>query len=162
MKRFLTARMVVLVLWLAPVTGLDYRAQSNPSKMPDAPAKQQLIGHWKLASAQDVSDSGEARPSDMQSGRIMYDAVNNMAVQIMRAGGADQSSAPSGYVAYWGTYTVDENKRIVTHHIEGAANPNSIGRPAPHYYRLVNEGNRLILSPKENMTGLVTTWDRIH
>jgi hypothetical protein len=32
------------------------------------------------------------------------------------------------YIGYWGTFSVDTKKRIVTHHIEGGWFPNWIGK----------------------------------
>ena len=41
-----------------------------------------------------------------------------------------------GYLAYWGTYEVDEVKRLITIHIEGCLRPGWIGVDQHRYYEV--------------------------
>ncbi|MBI5650774.1 MAG: lipocalin-like domain-containing protein [Chloroflexi bacterium] len=117
-----------------------------------------FIGTWKLISADYRRANGEV--IDMYgvnpTGRIIYDADGNMAVQIMRrdrplfATGDRLSGAPHetqtafrGYLGYFGTYTLDADKHTVTHHIEGAWHPNWVGIDLVRFYEF--SGNRLTL-----------------
>jgi hypothetical protein len=43
-------------------------------------------------------------------------------------GTTDTAQTVLGYDAYFGTYTVDEEKGIVTHHLESALFPGDIGK----------------------------------
>ena len=76
----------------------------------------------------------------------MYDATGHMMVEFEKmpppakfASGDDWNPTPEearaallGYIAYFGTYTVDEAAHAVTHHVEGSLNPELLRhRPAP-------------------------------
>jgi hypothetical protein len=61
-------------------------------------------------------------------------------------------AAYSGYVAYFGTYTVDEKKHAVTHHIEGSLAPEFTGTDQPRPFKL--EGDRLEIGDGK-------TWRRV-
>src|SRR5262245_49062163 len=41
--------------------------------------------------------------------------------------------AHTGYYAYFGTYTVDESARTVTHHIQASVRPEEVGRDYVRY-----------------------------
>jgi hypothetical protein len=94
----------------------------------------------------------------------MYDAAGNMSVHIMRRdrprfavadrlGGTPEQiqAAFRGYLAYFGTYTVDEEKRAVTHHIEGCLLPNWVGVDQVRFFELSD--NRLTLRTPPLMIG---------
>ena len=40
------------------------------------------------------------------------------------------------YFAYFGTYTVDAEKRVVTHHVEGSLAPDFTGTDQPRPFKL--------------------------
>lgn len=101
-----------------------------------------LIGTWKLVSATYRRLTGEtidylgANPRGM----VMYDEHGNMSIHLMRLershfpSGDRTSGTPvqakealDGYLGYFGTYTVNPEEGIVTHHIEGATFPNWVG-----------------------------------
>ncbi len=121
-------------------------------------SNEQFIGTWKLVSAEYRRANGEsiemygANPS----GILMYGADGTMSVQIMRRdrprfavadrlGGTPNEirAAFQGYQAYYGTYSIDENARIVTHHLTGALLPNWVGVDQKRFYELT--GNQLQL-----------------
>jgi hypothetical protein len=125
----------------------------------DAPSLQsQLVGHWALASLEVVTSDAIEYPLGRDvSGRITYDQAGHMAVQIMQANrppfaSGDQASgtlaeltaAVSGYVAYFGTYSVDEAAGVVTHHIAGSLFPNWVGTDQRR--RIGLHGSQLTLS----------------
>ena len=83
---------------------------------------------WNLTSFEEGSGESNGHLGRDAIGQIVYDAAGNMAVQIMKAhrplfASGDQgvgtseemSAALGGYVAYCGTYSVDETARVVTH-----------------------------------------------
>ena len=106
----------------------------------------------------------------------MYDGDGRMAVQFGRRGRAPFASAEMrggtaeemkaafhGYVAYFGTYAVDEAAGTVTHAVEGSLFPNWEGQAQVRHYRL--EGNRLTLTTPPlpaagGMVTLVLEWER--
>jgi hypothetical protein len=63
----------------------------------------------------------------------------------------------AGYTAYFGTYTIDEAARTVTHHRTGNLNPGGLG-DFVRRYEFVTE-DRLILRPLESTNAL--TWERL-
>ena len=56
----------------------------------------------------------------------------------------EPGNAFEGYFGYFGTYTVDEKAGTVTHHIEGASDPDYVGTDQRRF--IAWQGNRLILS----------------
>ena len=62
-----------------------------------------------------------------------------------------------GYTAYFGTYTIDERARTVTHHRQGALNLNEVDYV--RQYEFTPDG-RLVLTPRENPANRIT-WERI-
>lgn len=139
-----------------------------------ADVQRQLVGNWRLVSFENFDDKGAARPSQYTSGRIMYDAAGQMAAQLMQSGRkpltsppveAERAAAYSGYLSYFGRYTVDPSNGTVTHHVEGSTNPNWVSTPTQlvRWYAFSKDGNRLMLSVK-NAAGRVTgtlTWERL-
>jgi len=126
----------------------------------------QLVGTWKLISAEFRRVNGAVIPlyGENPAGLLMYDAAGNMSVHIMqrlrpqfeiadRLGGTPEQiqAAFQGYQAYFGTYSIDENARVVTHHITGALLPNWVGVDQKRFYEL--SGNRLILRTPALMIG---------
>jgi Lipocalin-like domain len=161
-----TARLlaVVLALVVLPVT--------TAGRQTAAEIQQRLTGNWRLVMYQNFDAQGVARPGLYDAGRIMYDANGNMAAQLMRNGRkplsspateAERAAAYSGYVAYYGRFSVDAAERRVTHHVEGSTNPNWVATDLVRYYAFSDDGQRLLLSIK-NAEGRVTgtlTWERL-
>jgi hypothetical protein len=132
-----------------------------------------LIGNWRLVAFENFDEKGVARPSAFTGGRIMYDAAGQMAAQLTHAnrpplaagaGEAARAAAYSGYVAYYGAYSVDAAASKVTHHVEGSTNPGWPKTDLVRYFVFSDGNNTLKLSVK-NASGRVTgtlTWARIH
>ena len=79
-----------------------------------------------------------------------------MAVQIM-PGRHEQATAPaSPFICYFGTWSIDENARTVTHHREGDLRADG-EIDAVREYEFV--GDRLILRPVGKEQEI--TWERI-
>ncbi len=55
-----------------------------------------------------------------------------------------------GYVAYFGTYRVDEHKSAVVHQVEGSLKPSYTGTDQPRPFRL--NGDMLVIE-LQNETG---------
>lgn len=96
-----------------------------------------LIGNWTLVSYDAVAPDGtRSLPFGQAVGRLSYDEHGNMSGQVMRPGrapvtlaeGAQQvRAAYTGYIAYFGTYEVNDARDTVTHHVQGALNPSWVG-----------------------------------
>ncbi len=107
-----------------------------------------FVGAWRYVEA--TLDGKPPPGRGTGKGMIYYDPSGVMVVQVApdrarhRAGSEptaqEAKDALTGYVAYFGTYTVDEQARTVTHHRQGSVQPGDVadlvrgyefvGRPA--------------------------------
>lgn len=126
----------------------------------------EFIGAWTLTFAEYRFADGQtlAIYGNNPAGILIYDANGHVAIQIMRRdrphfakndrlGGtpAETKAAFDGYLAYFGTYSVDEAQHTVTHHLEGALLPNWVGGDQVRFYELTD--NRLTLKTPPLMIG---------
>jgi hypothetical protein len=131
-----------------------------------------FVGVWRLVSFENIDDQGRRTPGNLSEGRIMYDAQGNMAAQLMRPGRAQHSATPTeaersasygSYVAYYGRYELDAATSRVTHHVEGALNPNWVKTALVRYWEFSPDRQRLSLSIR-NAAGRTTgtlVWEKI-
>jgi hypothetical protein len=139
------------------------------SRAQDGAGAKKFVGTWKLVSIQ--NDAGNDVRGERPIGLIYYDAFGNMAAQIMpdrprpkwNAGEPptpeQAQEAITGYAAYFGTYTVDEKARTVSHHRQGSLVPGTVGVDAVRKYEFL-PGERLLLTPVENPS-LHLTWEKV-
>lgn len=133
-----------------------------------------LVGTWGLVSYVAIAPDGtETRPYGNAVGRLNYDASGNMAGQVMRPGRAEvvhgQSglqevrAAYAGYIAYFGTYEVNDAGDTVVHHVQGSLIPGWVGGRQVRRMRL--EEDLLILSAEVLKNGSIIqhtlTWRRL-
>jgi hypothetical protein len=136
-------------------------------------------GIWKLLSYESQVDDGSVTyPLGKDAvGQIMYDGKGNMSAQLadthrpsfasgdVRRGTPEEINAAfKGYVAYFGTYDVDENKRTVVHHLKSSLLPNWVGIDLIRYYEFA--GNRMTLRSAPMLLGgkkivITLVWERI-
>jgi hypothetical protein len=129
------------------------------------PDHQRLIGSWRY-----VGSTLDGKPQEDRgakpNGIIMYDVHGHMAChvapdrEVTRAGsaptGEEAKAALDGHIAYFGTYSVDERARTVTHHRAGSVQPGDKGDVVRGYEF---SGNRLILRPVGTTREVI--WERI-
>jgi hypothetical protein len=130
-----------------------------------------LIGTWRILEFADLDKDGKwaYRFGEHPRGYIVYDATGHVHIQIMKVptlpsfpeANSNKGTSPTpdhalaaynAYVAYFGTYTVDVEKHIVTHHVEGSLAPDYTDTDQPRPYRLA--GDRLELGDGK-------TWRRV-
>ena len=133
--------------------------------MSDTSPRQLLIGSWRYI---DTTLDGKPRPGRGSSpkGIIMYDAHGHMAChvapdrEVTKAGkeptGEEAKAALADHVAYFGTFSVDERARTVTHHRFGSIQPGDKGDVVRGYEFM---GDRLILRPVGTTQEVI--WERI-
>ena len=117
-----------------------------------------LVGTWQVMEMVDTDPAGNSQHpyGEHPMGYIVYDATGHMHVQVMRtpatppfvAGdqkGSEQEvrAAYDGYVAYFGTYRVDEAQSKVIHQVQGSLMPSYTGTDQPRPIKLV--GDELII-----------------
>ena len=150
MNRFAT------ILVSAMLFGSIHCAAQEAVPVNDVPPA--LIGTWRLVewSATTASGDKEHPFGPKAVGRIAYGTDGSMSFHLMdpsvppfkspvRAlASADEIEAGwKAYFAYFGTYSVDSNKGIVTHHIEGCSFPNWNGTEQKRNYQF--DGTSLVL-----------------
>ncbi len=142
--------------------------------------REQFIGTWKLVSFEYRRADGElVYPMGAAAlGWITYGPAGRMSVQIMKperqrfatsyflGGGTEEKlGAYEGYIAYLGTYTVNEREGCVLHAIEGSLYPNWTGAAQKRFYHLDRDRLTLWSAPfvhggEETVAYL--TWERLH
>jgi len=136
------------------ITQAGARSTSGQTAPASDDAKR-FIGTWRLISA-------------TSTGLMYYDVLGNMAAQVMpsrvrpKYAGAqptpdEAKEAITGYLAYFGTYTVDERTHTITHHRTANINPGQVGDDAARRYEFA-PGDRVILTPVDSGNQIV--WER--
>jgi hypothetical protein len=135
--------------------------QANPK----SEAVERFCGAWRYVGAM---VDGKPRPGRGANpkGIIYYDPSGAMVVQVApdrdrrKAGSAptpeEAQAALADYIAYFGTYSVDERAGTVTHHRHASVQPGDIGDLVRGYEF---SGDRLILRPPGTTYEVV--WERI-
>ena len=132
--------------------------------MTDGEVANKLLGAWRYVGTR--IDGGNWDRGANPKGMIYYGPHGEMAVQIApdvkrtRAGAAmtpqEALAAVKDYIAYFGTYTVDEAAGTVTHHRQDSLQPGD-GGDLVRRYEL--NGDRLVLRAPNST--LEVTWERI-
>ena len=124
-----------------------------------------IVGAWRYVG---TTIDGKPRPGRGANpkGIIFYTESGHMAAQIApdrrlkMAGGEptpdEAKAALADYIAYFGTYTLDERTRTVTHHREGSVQPDGMPDLVRNYEFV---GDRLILRPINTRQEVV--WERV-
>jgi ketosteroid isomerase-like protein len=113
-------------------------------------ARERLIGSWKEIFSEETLPDGTVLQLD-EVGLVTYDRSGHMSGQTMRRSEpkqripSDAIYQSNGYDAYFGTFTVDEVKHTVTHHVEGGVARHLVGKDLVRSYSF--EGERLVLKP---------------
>jgi hypothetical protein len=136
---------------------------SAPSQQ-EPSAKERLIGAWRYIGTR--INGGNWDRGKNPKGIIYYGPHGEMAVQIApdverkRAGAVmtpqEAFVALKDYIAYFGTYTINEKVGTVTHHRADNLQPGESGDLVRTYEFI---GDRLILRPPNST--MEVTWERI-
>jgi hypothetical protein len=141
--------------------------------------KDDLVGIWSLVANEFRWSDGEVADlfGPEAAGMLIYGPQGQMSVQIMRAGrpafasgdfrhgtGPEVAAAFEGYLGYFGSYSVDEAARTVTHAMRGSLFPNWVSQTLTRMVEL--EGSRLILRTTPLATAGrtfsgVLVWERV-
>ena len=114
-----------------------------------------FTGTWRLLACEGRWTDGRiSHPyGQSPSGQLMYDGKGRFSGQIMTKErpsfvtgnllkGSDEEvrAAFEGYVAYYGSYTVDEDQGLMIHQVEGSFFPNWIGERQLREFEFSDDG----------------------
>ena len=112
-----TATAIVLLLVSSPA----------PAQVRQSP----LVGTWRFIEITDTDSTGTPIQyyGDKPCGYILYTATGQVSVHIARCPTSDTSppELAATYNGYFGTYTVNEARGLVTHQVDGGSAPEYIG-----------------------------------
>jgi hypothetical protein len=139
-----------------------------------AQAANPFVGTWKLISIETRGPDGALLPGPNPvggvnpTGTVMYDATGHVSLQIMPSGrpaalNTLQPLSPEqakealfGYVAYYGTYTLDQPGRVMHIHFDGSINPSMVGTDGERFYEF--NGDRMTFRAGANTR---LSWQRV-
>ena len=132
--------------------------------MTETDAAKKLVGAWRYVGTR--IDGGNWDRGANPKGMIYYGPHGEMAVQIApdvkrpRAGAVmtpqEALTAVKDYIAYFGTYSVDEQAGTVIHHRQDSLQPGDTGDLVRRYEFI---DDRLVLRAPNST--LEVTWERI-
>ncbi|HEY2798603.1 MAG TPA: lipocalin-like domain-containing protein [Thermoanaerobaculia bacterium] len=163
-----------MITALASILSLAVLIPPPPAPPPPPPSlRAQVQGTWRLVSYESSTTEGKTwfeRFGDDVLGYLLYDSTGHMMVEFEKqpppaknSSGDDWNptadearTAYLGYVAYFGTYTVDETAHAVIHHVQGSLNPSYFGTDQVRPAKL--DGDRLTLSDGKTFR---VVWERV-
>ena len=105
------------------------------------------------------NDHGSFSGQIAGSGRPVFESGN-----LLKGTPEEIKKAFEGYIAYYGTYEVDENNRQITHHVENGLFPNWVGDNQTRTYEFEGENLRLNTQPIKGAKADLTVtllWERV-
>ena len=153
-------------------------SQAGLSRQPKPTGKEMLVATWKLVSCTGYWSDGRVGYlyGEKPEGLLVYDTSGHFSGQIQGQGrplfesgnllkGTPEEikAAFEAYVAYYGTYEVNEEAASVTHHVQGSLFPNWVGDTQTRFYSF--EDKKLILTTapfvgKKNSITHTLVWER--
>ena len=126
----IAAGSVALLLW----TSTPGSAQARQSS---------LVGTWRFIEITDVDSTGATIQyyGDRPCGYIIYTATGQVSVHVARCQTPDMAPTElaATYNGYFGTYTVNEARGMVTHQVEGGSAPDYIGTPQQRPFKVTGD-----------------------
>jgi hypothetical protein len=147
-----------------------------PHLVADRAANLRFAGVWKLVGEETRAPNGQIVPgpnaaSGGRFGFITYDPAGYMGVVLAwnrrpafkgkASNPEDARAALAAYNSYWGSYTVNDARNVVTHQTMGAVSPSFAGTNQERGFTF--EGNRLTLRPPNLSNGdqRALMWERV-
>lgn len=152
--------MKALLCWtltvLAMLSGVSPAQSAEKKDGSPGPAKEKLLGAWRLAWMEEPGPDGKLTQITNRKGMLLYTRDGHMSVQILFPKSESTLSndyVRDGYEASFGSYEVNEATHTVTHHVQGSITPGLVGKDLPRVFRFSN-GHLIIQStrPDEHWT----------
>lgn len=147
---------------------------------PNDQTASRFTGAWRLLSCETRDSDGRVEYpfGERPGGQLLYDGAGNMSAQLGKTNrarftasdpalgtDAEVRDAFAGYIAYFGTYSIDESKQAVTHHVVGASFPNWVGVDLVRLYAFDDSGRLQLATPPIVVGGrsleYVLLWERM-
>lgn len=138
--------------------------------MSEPGVRDRLVGCWRLVEFRVTTDEGEVvHPLGTSPlGTILYTPDGYMSAQLARPGPYEDGRKPDAYaIAYSGPYDVDEQTRIVAHHVQVSVIPSWLGTTQIRQVQFREPGTLLLSATEQRprngvMTATTTTitWAR--
>ena len=122
-------------------------------------AAEPLVGGWSLA-AYTLERNGTIAPSPFgahANGLLSYTRDGAMSAHLVAVDDVPATGSPR-YVAYFGSYAVDGESAVVTHHVHAASDQALEGQALERQFAL--EGDRLTLAATMGGTTHTLIWQR--
>jgi len=155
MKILRDAVWVAMVAVVAQVQWADMQAAGHASD------RERIIGAWHLVHIDSPGADGKPMDVPQPVGMLMYTSDGHISVQLMypkTAAGISNEYVLNGYEASFGTFTLDEARHVLTHHVLGSNTGDLlVGKDLPRMYRFTADGHLIIRSanPEEHWS---VTW----
>ena len=105
------------------------------------------------------NDHGSFSGQIAGSGRPVFESGN-----LLKGTPEEIKKAFEGYIAYYGTYEVDENNSQIPHHVENGLFPNWVGNNQTRTYEFEGKNLRLNTQPIKGAKADLTVtllWERV-
>tara|TARA_Y100000588_G_scaffold67928_1_gene68938 strand:+ start:2915 stop:3349 length:435 start_codon:yes stop_codon:yes gene_type:complete len=105
------------------------------------------------------NDHGSFSGQIAGSGRPVFESGN-----LLKGTPEEIKKAFEGYIAYYGTYEVDENNSQITHHVENGLFPNWVGNNQTRTYEFEGKNLRLNTQPIKGAKADLTVtllWEQV-
>jgi len=132
------------------------------------PQANRFVGAWRLVSVEGHPAGLPGLYDNHPTGMLMYLPTGQMSAQIAAKGNRkpfapfnegrraatteEKAAAFDSYLAYYGTFTVDEKAGTVTHHIEDYSVPGRRGTDNVRWFEF-RDADHLVLIPVEDGKG---------
>jgi hypothetical protein len=165
------------ILSLSAIAAIGLAAPLSSAVAQQKTIKEQIVGTWTFVSALDVHPDGKRvdRWGPNPKGIFMFDSHGHFTQFITRSdlpkfaagtvdkGTADEAKALlSGFVASFGTYTVNEADKTVTTRVEGSVFPNLVGRDQKRAITMLTADELKYTNPMTSLgMSAEATWKRV-
>src|SRR2546426_9674794 len=144
------------------IAGLVHVQSAKTQEAGHASDRERLIGAWHLEHIDSPEPEGKPSYFNDTATIEIYTRDGHMSVQLMYPKSANNQSneyVQDGYEASFGNYQVDEVKRMLTHHVQGAITRDLlVGKDLPRIYQFTADEKLIIRSARPDEHWSVT-WE---
>ena len=134
-------------------------AQSNAGKHSD---RERLIGAWRLVRIESPAPGATPAAAPQPAGMLIYTRDGHVSVQLMYPkdeAALSNEYVENGYEASFGSFTVDESRHTVTHHVTGSNTGDAlVGKDLVRRYEFTSHG-RLLIRPVNATEHWSVLWE---